>query len=66
MLNNIKSFPNNEQDKLELITVMISSGIYCATKRWHSNDNLKDASTLVKEVLPFMISGLKSAIDEVK
>lgn len=66
MLNNIKSFPNNEQDKLELITVMISSGIYCATKRWHSNNNLKDTSTLVKEVLPFMISGLKSAIDEVK
>jgi len=27
---------------------------------------LKDTSTLVKEVLPFMISGLKSAIDEVK
>jgi hypothetical protein len=66
MLNNIKSFPNNEQDKLELITVMISSGIYCATKRWHNNSNSKDVSTLVKEVLPFMISGLKSAIDEVK
>lgn len=63
MLNNIKAFPKNEHDKLELITVMISSGIYCATKRWHSKSNLKDASELVKEVLPFMISGFKSAIN---
>lgn len=66
MLNNIKPFSKNEQDKLELITVMISSGIYCSTKRWYSKGNLKDTSSLIKEVLPFMISGLKSAIDEVK
>lgn len=33
ILNNIKTFKENQQGKLELITVMISSGIYCATKR---------------------------------
>lgn len=65
MLNNIRPFSKNEQDKLELITVMISSGIYCSTKRWHSKGSSKDASALVKEVLPFMISGLKSVINDV-
>lgn len=64
MLMNSKTFPNSKQDKLELITVMISSGIYCATKRWHSKDTSKDASLLVKEVLPFMLSGLKSSIEK--
>ncbi len=59
MLMNNKTFSKNEEDKLELLTVMISSGIYCATKRWHN----KDTSLLVKEVLPFMISGLKSTIE---
>ncbi|WP_315067292.1 TetR/AcrR family transcriptional regulator [uncultured Clostridium sp.] len=63
MLMNNKTFSKNEEDKLELLTVMISSGIYCATKRWHSKDTLKDTSLLVKEVLPFMISGLKSTIE---
>jgi AcrR family transcriptional regulator len=62
MLMNIKTFSKNEKDKLELITVMISSGIYCSTKRWHSKRTLKDTSILVEEVLPFMISGLKSSI----
>ncbi|GKU32262.1 TetR/AcrR family transcriptional regulator [Clostridium folliculivorans] len=66
MLNNIKPFSNNEQDKLELLTVMLSSGIYCSTKRWYSKGSSKDTSSLVKEVLPFMTAGLKSAIDEVK
>ncbi|WML34418.1 TetR/AcrR family transcriptional regulator [Clostridium sp. OS1-26] len=65
MLINSKTFSRNEQDKLELITVMISSGIYCATKRWHSKGTLKNASALIKEVLPFMSSGLKSAIGKV-
>ncbi len=63
MLMNNKTFSKNEEDKLELLTVMISSGIYCATKRWNSKDTLKDTSLLVKEVLPFMISGLKSTIE---
>jgi AcrR family transcriptional regulator len=63
MLMNSKTFSNKDQDKLELITVMISSGIYCSTKRWYSKDTLKDTSLLVKEVLPFMLSGLKSAIE---
>ncbi|WP_411682590.1 hypothetical protein [Clostridium thailandense] len=45
---------------------MISSGIYCATKRWYSKGTLKDSSVLIKDVLPFMISGLKSAIVGVK
>jgi hypothetical protein len=63
MLMNSKTLLNNGQDKLELITVMISSGIYCSTKRWYSKDTLKDTSLLVKEVLPFMLSGLKSAIE---
>lgn len=63
MLMNNKTFSKNEEDKLELLTVMISSGIYCATKRWHSKGTLKDTSLLVKEVLPFMISGLKSTIE---
>lgn len=64
MLMNSKTFSNNEKDKLELVTVMISSGVYCATKRWYSKDTLKDVSLLVKEVLPFMISGLKSVIEK--
>ncbi|GFZ33146.1 hypothetical protein CSC2_36720 [Clostridium zeae] len=64
MLNNIKLFSKNEQDKLELLTVMISSGIYCSTKRWYSKGDLKDTSSLVKEVLPFMAAGLKSVIHE--
>ncbi|WP_238883894.1 TetR/AcrR family transcriptional regulator [Clostridium sp. YIM B02551] len=63
MLTNIKPFSKDDNDKLELITVMISSGIYCATKRSHSKGDLKDASTLAKEILPFMVSGLKAAID---
>lgn len=62
MLMNIKAFSKNTKDNLELITVMISSGIYCATKRWHSKGTLKDTSLLVEEVLPFMMSGLKSSI----
>ncbi|MFW2491651.1 TetR/AcrR family transcriptional regulator [Clostridium chromiireducens] len=62
MLMNINAFSKNAKDKLELITVMISSGIYCATKRWHNKDTLKDTSLLVEEILPFMISGLKSSI----
>ena len=62
MLNNIKPFSADEKDKLELITVMISSGIYCATKRSHSKGDMKDVSTLAKEILPFMVSGLKAAI----
>jgi len=62
MLMNIKTFSKNEKEKLELITVMISSGIYCATKRWYSKDTLKDTALLVEEVLPFMISGLESSI----
>lgn len=64
MLMNSKTFSNNEKDKLELVTVMISSGVYCATKRWHSKDTLKDTSLLIEEVLPFMISGLKSVIEK--
>ncbi|EHI98410.1 TetR family transcriptional regulator [Clostridium sp. DL-VIII] len=63
MLMNNKTFSKNEEDKLELLTVMISSGIYCATKRWNSKDTLKDTCLLVKEILPFMISGLKSTIE---
>ncbi len=63
MLNNTRTFSKDEKDKLELITVIISSGVYCSTKRWHSKGNLKDASALAKEILPFMISGLATALD---
>ncbi|MBK1812808.1 TetR/AcrR family transcriptional regulator [Clostridium sp. YIM B02505] len=66
MLNNIKSFSTDEQEKLELVTVMLSSGIYCSTKRWYSKGSSKDPSSLLKEVLPFMTSGLKSVINDLK
>lgn len=63
MINNTIHFSKNQTDKSELITVMISSGIYCTTKRWHSKGKLKDASSssaLAKDVLSFMLSGLSS------
>ncbi|WP_238900133.1 TetR/AcrR family transcriptional regulator [Clostridium sp. YIM B02500] len=66
MLNNTRNCSKNEEEKLELITVMMSSGIYCATKRWHSKGNLKDASAisaLADEILSFMTSWLTSALD---
>ncbi|NRT79827.1 TetR/AcrR family transcriptional regulator [Clostridium beijerinckii] len=66
MLNNTRACSKNEDEKLELITVMMSSGIYCATKRWHSKGNLKDASAvsaLADEILSFMTSWLTSALD---
>lgn len=66
MLNNTRTCSKNEEEKLELITVMMSSGIYCATKRWHSKGNLKDASavsSLADEILSFMTSWLTSALD---
>lgn len=66
MLNNTRTCSKNEEEKLELITVMMSSGIYCATKRWHSKGNLKDAfaiSALADEILSFMTSCLTSALE---
>jgi len=63
MLNNIRTFSKLEKDKLEFITVMISSGVYCSTKRWYSKGNLNDASTLAKEILPFLISGLTTTFE---
>ncbi|OCA96686.1 TetR/AcrR family transcriptional regulator [Clostridium beijerinckii] len=66
MLNNTRTCSKNEEEKLELITVMMSSGIYCATKRWHSKGSLKDASavsSLADEILSFMNSWLTSALD---
>lgn len=66
MLNNTRTCSKNEEEKLELITVMMSSGIYCATKRWHSKGNLKDASAisaLADEILSFMTSWLTSELD---
>lgn len=66
MLNNTRNCSKNEEEKLELITVMMSSGIYCATKHWHSKGNLKDASAvsaLADEILSFMTSWLTSALD---
>lgn len=66
MLNNTRTCSKNEEEKLELITVMMSSGIYCATKRWHSKGNLKYASAisaLADEILSFMTSWLTSALD---
>ncbi|WP_026886948.1 TetR/AcrR family transcriptional regulator [Clostridium beijerinckii] len=66
MLNNTRTCSKNEEEKLELITVMMSSGIYCATKRWNSKGNLKDASAisaLADEILSFMTSWLTSELD---
>lgn len=62
MLVNSTALAGNKREKLELITVMASSSIYCATKRWHSKGKLKNASALVEEILPFVISGIKNSI----
>lgn len=66
MLNNTRTCSKNEEEKLELITVMMSSGIYCATKRWYSKGNLKDASAisaLADDILSFMTSWLTATLD---
>lgn len=62
MLINEKVFSRNEENRLEIVTVMISSGIYCATKRWYNKGTLRDSSKLIRDVLPFMISGIKGTV----
>ncbi|WP_264174435.1 hypothetical protein [Clostridium algoriphilum] len=44
---------------------MISWSIYGATYYWYTKDLLRDASVFAKEVLPFVISGVKASIEKV-
>jgi hypothetical protein len=43
---------------------MVGSLIYSSTKYCYSKDNLNEISTLNKEILPFILAGLKTTFEE--
>lgn len=62
MLTNTSSLSIIEQDKLELLAIMISNSLYSATSYWYSKGKLITASELSKDLLPFVMSGINTFI----
>ncbi len=54
----------DDPNKFELVTTMVGSLIYSSTKYCYSKDNLKGISTLNKEILPFILAGLKTTVEK--
>lgn len=64
ILENGAIFLSNDPNKFELVTIMVSSLIYSSTKHLYSKSTLREVSALTKEILPFILSGLKTTIEK--
>jgi AcrR family transcriptional regulator len=62
LLTNNPTYAKVEAKKLEIVSIMISNSIYGATNRRYDESKVKDASTLVNEILPFVMAGVRGAL----
>ena len=63
MLANNKTYAGSEGQRLELVATMISWSIYGATYHWYTKEKMRDASVFAEEVLPFIMSGVRSVME---
>ncbi|HYE12583.1 MAG TPA: TetR/AcrR family transcriptional regulator [Patescibacteria group bacterium] len=64
MLENTTAFAGTERKKLELVAAMISCSIYGAANHWYTSGKSTNASSAAEEILPFVISGVKAAMEK--
>lgn len=58
MITNTTSFEHIEQEKLDLLAIMISNSLYGATSHWYGQGKLISELELSEDILPFIMSGL--------
>ncbi|WP_315071054.1 TetR/AcrR family transcriptional regulator [uncultured Clostridium sp.] len=62
----MKGITSNDVDikKIETYAIMISSSIYFATSHWYKEDESKDISALVTEILAFVMTGIEVILEK--
>jgi AcrR family transcriptional regulator len=58
MITNTTSFEHIEQEKLDLLAIMISNSLYGATSHLYGQGKLINQLELSEDILPFIMSGI--------
>jgi hypothetical protein len=59
MLTNTHTFGIIKQEKLDLLSIMISNSIYGATSYWYSQGRRISAKELSHNILPYVMPSIK-------